>query len=334
MASILFVQKAETAKLPVMLQAWRVVRLASVALMGVGLLLAGACGGRTTPIICGDATQSPKSIFGDALEVPTPAGAYKLFQNGQEFGCMGLRWTSQTGDPPNFIVKFTQDGKYLVRDASGNFSDASVTTSVPAGVDKFDVYFFVSKESPDTIDCRSYLQRGLDGCIARSGSNAQCVFAWRLKDVAMSGDNGVCRLCYREQCNGKDDDCNDDGTGVGVDDAGTCGSILGQSCKYVATVDSSTPGCDANTKDIKCLLDQTNTAYVCIGTVAEPTTLQWRKIPDVAPGCTDANDGKTLMVGAKEMLCDTCDGKRTFRLKEGAGSRCATTAILSYVPPN
>lgn len=314
-----------------MLRSWRFVRAVALGCLGMGWLLAGACGGRTTPIVCSDAAQSPKAIFGAALQIPTPDGPYKLFQGGKEYGCVGLRWSGQAGDPPTYVVQYNPDGKYLVRDAGGTFSDASVSASVAAGVDKFDVYFFLSKESPDSIDCKGYLQRGLESCVSKVGANAKCVLAWRIQGASMGGDNGTCRLCYREQCNGRDDDCNDDGTGKGVDDAGACGSVLGQSCLYVPTVDAKTAGCDASTKDIKCLLDKGNEAYLCAGTVAEPAALQWRKVSEVAAGCNDANDGKSIKTGSKELLCDLCDSKRTFRLKDGP--RCAENAVVAYTPP-
>ncbi len=314
-----------------MVRSWRFVRATALACLGMGWMLAGACGGRTTPIVCSDATQGPKAIFGEALQIPTPDGPYKLFQGGKEYGCVGLRWSNQAGDPPSFVVQYNPDGKYLVRDGSGNFSDASVSAAVSAGVDKFDVFFFLSKESPDSIDCKSYVQRGLESCVSKVGANAKCVLAWRIQGVTMGGDNGVCKLCYREQCNGRDDDCNDDGSGTGIDDAGACGSVLGQSCLFVPTVDAKTAGCDANTKDIKCLLDGNNEAYLCAGTVAEPTALQWRKVPEVAAGCNDANDGKSINTGGKELLCDLCDNKRTFRLKDGP--RCAENAVVAYTPP-
>ncbi|MEM1009291.1 MAG: hypothetical protein AAGJ35_09825, partial [Myxococcota bacterium] len=285
----------------------------------VTMMMVLSCQSRDEPLVC--SAETPKQRFGDALEIPTQSGNYKLFGKGEEFGCVGLKWEGQTGAPPAFVVKFSADGKYQVRNTAGEFVDASLSASVAAGVQKFNVVFLISRENPKDLDCSGYVTRGIAGCFG----DDNCLMGWRFSEVEVNGGSGTCSLCSQETCSAKDEDCD------GKVDEGACGKVRNTNCTKVGNVDQNTPGCQDDTQECGCLVDEKDQVHVCVSTPgADPKPpLKWTLLSEVTKQCT--GDVK-ILCGESSFFCEKCGETRVWRAAERIGDRCNISNFLQYQP--
>ncbi|HAA55494.1 MAG TPA: hypothetical protein DCE42_12105 [Myxococcales bacterium] len=286
-------------------------------LIGVSMLGSG-CGAGS--IECSAptslATVFPNLTVTGLDQTPT----YKLFEKGSEFGCLGLIWDEQSGEPPAYRVQLNADGTYKLQNpTTKEFVDAPLNATVAAGVPKVDMHVYIFRNVTDVnaLDCTNIIRGKLDG---GCWNNSNCVFAILMKDLPSGGGSATCSICQREICNTKDDDCDgqvDEGdpeTGVAP-----CGSVIGAACQSAPSVPTS--ACPA-TSACSCL-NVNGQIYVCAG--ADAASQAWTPINTVAGLCASgADDGKSHFCGSDEMLCDECDNKRVFRKKviAAGATRC------------
>jgi len=285
--------------------------------LGFLLLIASeGCGGipgTSALSFSGKPECDPQKAF--AAGVPFVKGSkYKAFSKGDEFGCLGITWTGITKDPPAFLVQVKKDGTYLVQDPqTKKFTQDKIGATIDSGVDKIDTFILIykDKQTAEKLDCGAIAKGGVAGCWA----DERCVFGWLGKDIPVAGTGGSCKLCVREQCNGKDDDC--DGVNDQEENPPACGSLMNKACQFAETVTAQTKGCDSGNK-CTCLVDKAGKAYVC-ASAQQGKQLAWKEVSTVAGLCTDANDGKQHFCGGRALLCDKCDNKRVWRSATGGG---------------
>lgn len=304
-----------------------------LALSVLGAFASVGCSSKPDPILqCrGQAGTNPTTVFPNKTVVLGGAsGSYELFKGGKEYGCLGITWEGQT-NPVTYIAEVKSDGTYLLQDPSSKqFVADGVRTNIAAGVAKIDVWLYLLKRDPAQLDCKAVVQSGLQGCLQVGGD---CLFAWRSVGVPASAEGtGTCRLCSRELCNGKDDNCDAKGE---VDEGKACGSVLGQGCRFVPEVKPDTAGCTAAAA-CECLRDSQGAIYVCAapadpndGQKPDAAQLKWTIVEEAAKLCTQGGPVKTYFCAKSELVCDTCGGKAVFRPRTEA---CAKQIFLEYTP--
>lgn len=289
-----------------------------------------SCGGREEPPDAG-AECDPAKEFGTTGVVLPGKAPYKLFTSQkEEYGCMGIFWEGQTGSPPSYRTLIKKDGSYLIyNEKTKNWgTNEKVYATVGSGVDFIDIMIFVYKvtaKEATTLNCASLVKGGATGC----WKNDQCLFAWKHEKVPMdaTAGNGTCRICRREVCDGKDNNCDSAKKADEVDAAGNsaCGKVLGTECGYSKDpVTTKTPGCSA-TSTCSCIIHK-DQVYVCAGATSDK--VQWMPIAQAAAACTmkGVNDGAKFACGKMALICDECAGKPSWRDMNGS----CNDGIMSY----
>lgn len=260
-----------------------------------------------------------QEAFGKDLNIVSlsKGQTYKLFQKGgEEYGCMGIVWAGQTGTPPHFVTLLKQDGSYLVYDPATKqpVTQDKVGANIAPGVREVDVLLFIydipAKDAP-TMDCASLVKAGIAGCWA----NTSCLFVLHGAKIPLdrAKGNGSCRVCQRELCNGKDDNCDLNGEIDEVTEGqNPCGKILNVGCGYAdKPVTSQTSGCDGK-QGCKCLV-YGQQVYVCAGSSSD--NVQWMPIDEATKQCNKeaSETSAKYSCGNMPLICDLCDGNYSWR---------------------
>jgi hypothetical protein len=216
-------------------------------------------------------------------------GATAFAKGGKAYGCLSLTNTGK--DDQVFPIQINKDGTYMVQDpSSGEFTDEKIGAAVAAGVEKINIDIYFLQEDPAKINkdyCTNIAKEKVAGCLA----NAKCLFVWRGEQLPLDrkADPGTCRICSKEKCNGKDDNC--DGT---ADENNACGTIIGYRCEY----GKETPGPCTPAGPCRCVVTPQG-KQICYGT--KSFEQKWKPYSEVQAQCTA---GSKFFCNSDTIQCD------------------------------